>query len=149
MLTDGRWPAAGATAEVVIDHGLSSEEGIELGDTMSVATRGGVFALEVVGYAIPTSRAPYPIWDTARVFVAPATVDLLGGGSPGYYFAGYRLDDRERTASFMEWVAITMRATPPPIFSGRSWVSIRDGIQEENQGATLFLGAFAGFTLLA
>ena len=153
VLTEGRWPADAAagngTLEATIDPGLARELDLALGETISVATQGGVFNLKVVGLALPTSRAPYPVWSTSRVFVTPAGIDTLGGGEPGYWVAGYRLDDAQRAEAFMRGVSITMRATPPQFFAGRSWLAIRNGIQEENQGGALLLGTFAGFTLLA
>jgi putative ABC transport system permease protein len=152
VLTDGRWPSPardGAPIEATLDRGLGREFDLELGDTISVATRGGTFELAIVGFAIPTSRAPFPVWFTARIFVTPEDIDTLGGGRPGYFAGGYRLDDPMRADTFMRGVAQTVRAAPPPIFAGRSWLSVRDAIQEDNQGGTLLLGTFAGFTLLA
>lgn len=152
VLTDGRWPAdrvAGEPLEATIDRGLARELDLELGDTIRAAARGGSFELEVVGFAIPTSRAPFPVWFTTRIFVTPNAVDTLGGGRPGYWAAGYRLEDPMAAETFIRGVAQSLRAAPPPVLATRSWLSIRDGIQEENQGGALLLGTFAGFTLLA
>ena len=97
----GRWPAdvaAGtATLEAALDPGLARELDLALGDTISVATRGGVFELDVVGLIVPTSRVPYPVWSTAGVFVTPDAVDTLGGGAAAGVLqrdAGGRAGDR-------------------------------------------------------
>ncbi len=145
----GRWPAEGAAGtailEAALDPGLARELDLGLGDTISVATRGGVFELDVVGLIVPTSRVPYPVWSTAAVFVTSDALDTLGGGRPGHWVAGYRLDDPHRVDTFMQAVAISLRGAP----GGHSWLTIRDDLQEENQGATLLLGTFAIFTLFA
>ena len=66
----GRWPAdvaAGtATLEAALDPGLARELDLGLGDTISVATRGGVFDLDVVGLIVPTHTSSLPGMEHGR-----------------------------------------------------------------------------------
>jgi putative ABC transport system permease protein len=143
VITSGRWPHPGSNEEAVIDRGLAARARLSVGDSIEVAARGGTSRLTVVGLVIPTSRAPYPVWDLARVFVANQRLTELGGGSPGYFAAGYVLRSREQAPDFVA----SVRQQYGGQVNGRAWQEIRDSVVEENDATFILLGVFAGFAL--
>jgi ABC-type lipoprotein release transport system permease subunit len=136
VMTSGRWPAAGDSREAVLDPGLARDAQVGIGDAILVATPAGIYELTVVGLAIPTSRAPFPVWDHARIFVSPESVALFNGGEPAYFAAGFRLDDPALVPQFLRGVAVAYGQSAP---GARAWTDIRDSIANENE-ETFILG---------
>jgi putative ABC transport system permease protein len=142
VVTHGRWLEPGAEDEAVLDRGVAFDAGIEVGDTIEVSARGGTGELTVVGLVIPTSRAPFPVWDPARIFVTEDRLIELGGGSPAYFAAGFILADPEAAPQFVDSALSEYRE-----IGGRPWQLIRDDVVEENDAMFILLGVFATFAL--
>lgn len=145
LIVEGRWPEEGSN-QAVIDRGFAQAEELAIGDEIRVTASGGVTALQIVGLHVPTNLAPYPVWTTSSVFVSPDLVADLGGGAPAYYSAGYELLDPDRSAAFVQTLAIRFRDSPP---SMRDWQEVRAVVIEENEETFFLLGSFAFFALLA
>jgi len=143
VITSGRWLEPGADDEAVLDRGLAADAGLEVGDSIEVAAKGGTSELTIVGLVVPTSRAPYPVWEYARVFVTEKRLVELGGGSADYYAAGYVLRDRDAAPEFVASVLQRYRNQA----GGRAWQEIRDSVVEENDATFILLGVFATFAL--
>jgi putative ABC transport system permease protein len=142
VVTHGRWLEPGSDDEAVLDRGVAFDAGIEVGDTIEVSARGGTGELTVVGLVIPTSRAPFPVWDTARIFVTEDRLIELGGGSQAYFAGGFILDDPEAAPQFVNSVLTEYRE-----IGGRPWQLIRDDVVEENDAMFILMGVFATFAL--
>lgn len=142
-ITSGRWLRPGANGEAVVDRGLAAKAGLSVGDSIEVAARGGTSRLTIVGLVIPTSRAPYPVWDLARVFVTDQRLTELSGGSPGYFAAGYVLQSPEQAPAFV--ASVTQQYGGQ--VAGRAWQEIRASVVEEDDATFILLGVFAGFAL--
>ena len=147
VLTDGRWPASAGGLEAVIDRGMASEAGLEIGDDITVSAQGGTAELSVVGLVIPTSRPPYPIAEYVRVFVSTVTLEQLAGGAAPYHALGVRLEEPHDVAEF---VSSVRDAYGPDAGIGiRTWIGIRDTIAEEQSEVWVLLGVFSFFVLVA
>ncbi|MFQ5380612.1 MAG: ABC transporter permease, partial [Dehalococcoidia bacterium] len=116
--------------------------GLDVGDSIRVAARGGSAELTVSGLVVPTSRAPYPLWDHARVFVSEDQLQTLAGGEAAYWAGGFALEDPD---SAPEFVSKALRL--PGEANARSWQVIRDSIVDENDATYIILGVFATFAL--
>lgn len=143
VITSGRWLEPGADDEAVLDRGVAADAGLRVGDSIEVSATGGTAKLTVVGLVIPTSRAPYPLWELARIFVTEDRLLDLGGGSPGYYASGYILKSPDNAPEF---VSSVLRRYGDQI-GGRDWKFIRDRVVEENDATFILLGVFATFAL--
>lgn len=143
VITSGRWLEPGADDEAVLDRGVAADAGLRVGDSIEVSASGGTAKLTVVGLVIPTSRAPYPLWELARIFVTENRLLELGGGSPGYYASGYILKSPDSAPEFLSSV---LRQYKDQI-GGRNWKFIRDRVVEENDATFILLGVFATFAL--
>jgi putative ABC transport system permease protein len=142
VVTHGRWLEPGADDEAVLDRGVAFDAGIEVGDTIEVSARGGTGELTVVGLVIPTSRAPFPVWETARIFVTKNRLIELGGGSSAYFAAGFVLDNPDAAPLFVDSVLGGYRNS-----GGRPWQLIRDDVVEENDAIFILMSVFATFAL--
>lgn len=147
VLTAGRWPSEDSDSDAVIDRGMASEAGLDIGDHFTVSARGGTAELQVVGLVIPTSRTPYPIDQYVRVFVSSSTLNLLAGGTPPYYAMGVRIQQPLRVDEFVSAVK-EARGTQEGI-GIRTWTRIRDTIADEQSEVPILLGVFSAFVLVA
>lgn len=147
IIVDGRW-LAGA-GEAVIDSGLAGAAGIRVGDQIVVAGPGATAALTVVGTAVITVRAPYPLWDPALVFVDGQSLDALAGGAASRFALGLRL----RNAAATDFAAMQIfaggGAGPGGDMSVLRSTTIREVVAEELTGHIMVLQTFGGFALVA
>ena len=67
----------GREGEVVIDRGVATEWGIEVGDEMQVGRLGGV---RVAGIVVSPENVAYPLSSVPHVYVADAWIRRLAGG---------------------------------------------------------------------
>ncbi len=141
VITRGRWPGAG-TAEAALDAGVARDAGLEIGDAIRVAARGGSVELTIAGLVVPTSRAPYPVWDHARIFVSEDELLALAGGEAAYFAGGFVLEEPDSAPQF---ASQAMRL--PGGANARAWQVIRDSVVEENDATYIILGVFATFAL--
>ncbi len=144
-IVEGRWLDPGTPNEIVIDKGLAHEADLEVGDVARVATARGPMELRVVGIGVHLTRAPYPNWDPADVFVSEATRAAFGTESDQPPVVGVRLHDRGTVEAFTQR-AIGVTGGPAGAIT---WTSIRDSFAEENEPTIIVLRVFAAFGLLA
>jgi putative ABC transport system permease protein len=146
LVRDGRW-LSGAGREIVLDRTLASEEGIEVGEQVQIPVGGELIALDVVGLAVDTSRGPYPDWDTTKAWVSTETLGIFAPPQEwGPQFA-VRLSDPEATDAFTN--AANALYPEEAGFGTDDWHEVRNDVGLWNTIATIFLGVFAFFALLA
>jgi putative ABC transport system permease protein len=150
VVTDGRWLSAGGRDEIVIDRGAARLLGLEVGQRIDLLTPSGPRPFTIVGFAVPTGRAPAPINDPAFAFVLPETLQALEpqavfGSSVEYQLrAGIRLRNPEGAGAFL-------RSAQPALiaFESRRWPDVRQNLSEANQFDVIFLNVFSLFALAA
>ena len=76
LLRDGRWVRPGAADEAVVDRALALDEGIGVGDRLTLRQAGRTVPVTVVGQAVNLRDTFYPDGD-ATVWLDPAGYDAL------------------------------------------------------------------------
>jgi len=76
LLRDGRWVRPGAADEAVVDRALALDEGIGVGDRLTLRQAGRTLPVTVVGQAVNLRDTFYPDGD-ATVWLDPAGYDAL------------------------------------------------------------------------
>jgi putative ABC transport system permease protein len=76
LLRDGRWVRPGAADEAVVDRALALDEGIRVGDRLTLRQAGRTLPVTVVGQAVNLRDTFYPDGD-ATVWLDPAGYDAL------------------------------------------------------------------------
>ncbi len=149
VVTDGRWLSAGGAGEIVVDRGAARLLKLRVGQNVEILTPGGPQTFTVVGFAVPTGRAPAPINDPAFAYVLPQALSRLEpnavfGASPQFPLrTGVRLRDPNALPAFFQQA----RVLGP--FDIRTWTDIRQNITESNQFDVIFLNVFSFFALVA
>ena len=80
LLRAGRWVRAGATDEAVVDRAFALDEGIGIGDRLTLHQAGRAVRVTVVGQAINLRDTFYPDGD-ATVWLDPAAFGALAPGA--------------------------------------------------------------------
>ncbi len=132
---------------MVVDPGLASEAGINVGDEVELATDAGLVIFEVVGIAASTGRAPYPIWDPAAVYVTPLAFDGIAVGSTHSPALAVRLADPYGARAVI--VDVNSGSGGMLIRGQSGWESISAAIREEARLKVIVLSTFSVFALLA
>jgi putative ABC transport system permease protein len=142
QVIEGRWLADDAD-EIVLDSGLAREAGLGIGDRIDVSTGGGPRRFEVVGIAAGLSRAPYPIWDPAAVYVTPDTLASFAPDTQLDPILGVRLVDGDSTQQLLD----SFRGVGT--ISLIRWQEIRSSFNEDALLTIIVLSSFAVFALIA
>lgn len=145
-LVDGRWLRG--PGEAVLDAGLASRARIAIGDQISLSGPGRSVTVTVVGTAVVTMRAPYPIWDPAVAFVEETDIAMLRGTRAERFAVGLRLRDGARTDDVVTMLTQGMRQSTGQVAIGR-WTAIREAVEDELVGSVMVLQTFGGFALVA
>jgi putative ABC transport system permease protein len=151
VVTDGRWLNPGANDEVVVDKGAARLLNFRIGQKVDLLTANGPRPLTIVGFAVPTGRAPAPINDPAYVFVLPQTLQSI---EPGAVFGtsfdyGLRAGIKVRDAAAFDRLFGDLQNLGFTAFSLRTASNVRDNIRESNQFDVIFLNVFSIFALIA
>ena len=142
LLVEGRWPLMGALDEIVIGTGLMRETDLAVGDAIEVSAPAAAGQFTIVGVAMHTSRAPYPTWDTAGVFVSAAALEVLAGERI-FFARGVRLEDPNAVLAFVSSVSANRGG-----LGATDWLQVRDDIAEDGEAAWITLAAMSVFVLL-
>ena len=78
LLRDGRWAGPGTDDEIVIDRAFGLEEGIDVGDAISLSTPTGSRSFTVVGRAVDFVDCFYPNCTPVTTWLEPAGFATLG-----------------------------------------------------------------------
>lgn len=150
VVTNGRWLSAGGRDEIVLDRGAAQRLGLEVGQSIELLTPEGSRTFTVVGFAVPTGRAPAPIDDPAFVFMLPETLaslepDTVFGTIPEASLrVSVRLVDSANTMGFAEQLGSRLLGA-----NIRTWVGVRQSLEDANQFDVIFLNVFSIFALVA
>jgi putative ABC transport system permease protein len=140
LLRDGRWVAAGAADEIVIDRAFGIEEGIDPGDQVAVATAEGRQPFTVVGRAIDLIDCFYPGCDPVTMWVDPAGFERLDVATTDTSFL--RLRDPAGDERFVAQLGGSAVGT-------QGWTDTRDDTLSTYEIFGAFLGAFGVFVMIA
>lgn len=80
LLREGRWVRPGAAREAVVDRAFALDEGIAVGDRLTLRQGGRTLAVTVVGQAVNLRDTFYPDGD-ATVWLDPAGFEALAPGA--------------------------------------------------------------------
>jgi putative ABC transport system permease protein len=147
-LLAGRWPAPGATNEVVVEQSLVAEGVTGIGEELAIDRPGGAepVTLEVVGAAIDLADCFWPTCDPLRAFAHPELLDELGWGSgddPGTFLASFRLVDPDQAmGAHGRYLGDAELGV-----GGNAWPDTRDDILVIGGVFSALLGGFGIFLL--
>ena len=128
LLRDGRW--AERPGEVVLDRAFGLEEGVHLGDTVTIDGPSGPVPFTVTGRAVDLVDCLYPGCQPAPAWLTPAGFSTLAGDD--VTLAVYlRLHDVVQTNAFVADLARQGVGT-------MDWIDTRDDVL----GATALFGGF-------
>jgi putative ABC transport system permease protein len=149
VLTDGRWLSSSGANEIVIDRGAARRLDIRVGQQVDLLTPSGPRPFTVVGFAVPTSRAPAPINDPAWGYVLPETLQRL---EPNAVF-GASLEHRLHAGVQLEpGATFDLRRGGGSIaerFGVQTAENVKANIKEANTFDVIFLNVFSVFALFA
>lgn len=149
VVTDGRWLSGTSANEIVIDRGAARRLDLEVGQQVNLLTPAGPQPFTLVGFAVPTGRAPAPIDNPAFAFVLPETLQRL---EPSAVF-GASLIHRLRIGVQLDPNApFDLRRQSGLIsgpFDARAAADVRANIEEANTFDVIFLNVFSLFALFA
>jgi putative ABC transport system permease protein len=151
VVTDGHWLSASGTDEIVIDRGAALILKLEIGQRIEMLTPNGTRTFTVIGFAVPTGRAPAPLSEPAFAFVLPETLQRIEpaavfGTSLQYTLRlGVQLQDASTAGQFFA----EARAAIGGPFGLVSWQSVREILKEANTFDVIFLSVFSFFALFA
>ncbi|MAG35339.1 MAG: hypothetical protein CL878_03695 [Dehalococcoidia bacterium] len=148
MIAAGRWLAAGATGEIVLDLGLTQRRDIAVGERVEVLTDRGTQTLHVVGLAVLADRAPYPVWDPAVGFVLPATLSRFEPDTDAWSWRlGVQLAEPDATQPFLDRARALYPEGEAP--GALTWQQVRGAITQSTFFDVLLLTVFGVFALVA
>ena len=140
LLRDGRWTAAGAADELVLDRAVGLDEGIDVGDQVAIATPNGLRPFTVVGRAVELIDCFYPSCTPVTVWLDPAGFDRLDVETVSSLFL--RLRDPDATDRFIA----SLNAYP---VGTQGWSDTREDAVSIYEIFGSFLGAFGVFVMIA
>ncbi|MFC4784410.1 FtsX-like permease family protein [Nocardioides sp. MAHUQ-72] len=139
LLRDGRWGSEGAADEAVVDRAFALDEGISLGDRLTLRQGGRSVTVTVVGQAINLRDTFYPDGD-ATVWLDPAGFDALAPGA-GERTVFLRLHDPDAAEAFVSDVSGSVGTS--------DWRDTRTDVLRAGSVFATFLRALGGFVMVA
>jgi|GEM_PF-621667 len=148
LIDRGRWLAADATDDIVLERSFADEVGIDVGDEVQFKVGDELRTLTVVGIAIDTGRGAYPDWKPGHAWVRS---DTLGQLVPDESQLGSAIFVRLNEPDDVEAMLSALRSVP--ISDGPvhiiDWKSAQEDLNEWNEINSVFLGVFSAFALVA
>ncbi len=139
----GRWTTA--PDEVVLDHSLSSDLGIDIGDELTLQLAETQVTYAVVGTAVGLTDCFYPQCEPGRVWVTESGLDRFDAASSVYSVGYLRFADAAEADPFVEQQAA---AGTDGIEGTNSWVDTRGDFLILDTVFGSFVAAFGGFVLV-
>lgn len=140
LLRDGRWAGAGAGDEIVVDRAFGLDEGIEVGDRITLVTPDGPRPFTIVGRAIDLIDCLYPNCAPPTAWVDPAGFARIDVATTQSVFL--RLHDPDAADRFVAALGDLEVGT-------QSWIDTRDDALSVYEIFGAFLGAFGVFVMVA
>ena len=149
VLTSGRWLHSGAAGagEIVLDHSLARHFGLRVGTVVTLQDPGGgVHGLHLVGIATSSDHAPYPA-SGGHAYVRPETLAALASAGANATEVLVRLADPSAVRAFRIRAADIV--PPGQLWGQADWQAIRSDVNNQAHQASVVLGVFGLFALLA
>jgi putative ABC transport system permease protein len=144
LLRDGRWAAAGATDELVIDRAYGLERGIEVGERVTLNQAGREVPFVVVGRALDLVDCFYPLCDPIPAWADPAGFARLSDTDAyGAVFA--RVRDPQAVSALVTDLEDRFGAD----ISSNDWLDTRDDALILSGFFGAFLAGFGVFVMVA
>ena len=140
LLRDGRWARSGASDEVVIDRAFGIDAGIDVGDTIAIATPAGPRTFVVAGRAIDLIDCFYPNCTPVTAWLDPAGFERIDVDYGLSVFV--RLHDPQAVDQFIARLGEYGLGT-------QGWLDTRDDTLSVYEIFGAFLGAFGVFVMIA
>jgi putative ABC transport system permease protein len=138
----GRW--ATAADEVVLDHSVGVDLGIDVGDDITVRVDGNETTLRVVGTAVNFTDCFYPQCDPGRAWVTPDGLARVGAPDRTVAQGWLRFEDPAEADPFVQRIAASgvegIRGT-------ESWLDTRGDFLAFDRIFGSFVAAFGVFVL--
>jgi putative ABC transport system permease protein len=142
-MRSGRWAAD--AAEVVLDHSLSVDLGIEVGDPLTLRLAAREVTFTVVGTAVNLTDCFYPQCDPGRTWVTQEGLDRFGAADLRYGVGFLRFADPSTADAFVErQAAIGVEG----IGGSDSWLDTRGDFLTLDEVFGSFVVAFGVFVLV-
>ncbi len=139
LLREGRWVRAGSRDEAVVDRAFALDQGIDLGDRLTLRQRGRTLTVTVVGQAVNLRDTFYPDGD-ATVWLDPAGFEALTpGGAARTMFL--RLGDPDAVESFVSDVS--------GVVGTNDWLDTRTDVLRAGSIFGTFLRVLGIFVMVA
>ena len=150
IITSGRWRGPGGDREIVLDHGLARDRGIEIGDRLEILRGGGSETFEVVGLAVVAGLSyPHTYSDStpyASAYVLPSVLETMEPDRSKWVWRyGVRIQDPEAAGQFARDIWWTYPEDQKPSFT--TWQAERDDLNEVVRLYAVFIGLFGLFAV--
>jgi putative ABC transport system permease protein len=142
-IRSGRWAAS--DTEIVLDHSVSVDLGLDVGDelTLRLADREATFS--IVGTAVNLTDCFYPQCDPGRTWVTRAGLERFGADDLRYSVGYLRFEDPSMADAFVERQAA---AGVEGIGGSDSWLDTRGDFLTLDEVFGSFVVAFGVFVLV-
>jgi putative ABC transport system permease protein len=142
-IRSGRWAAA--PDEIVLDHSVSADLGIDVGDPITLRLAGRDLTFSVVGTAVNFTDCFYPQCEPGRTWVTEAGLERFAPGDAAYSVGYLRFDDPASADPFVERQAT---AGVEGIRGTDSWLDTRGDFLSLDRVFGSFVAAFGVFVLV-
>ncbi len=139
----GRWAAS--VDEIVLDYSLSTDLGIDVGDSITLRLAGREVMFSVVGTAVNFTDCLYPQCEPGRTWVTPAGLGRFAADDRVYSVGYLRFDDPAAADPFVEEQAAT---GVEGIDGTDSWLDTRGDFLTLDRVFGSFVAAFGAFVLV-
>ena len=139
-MRSGRW--ASASDEIVLDHSVSVDLAIDVGDTVTLRLAERDLTFSVVGTAVNFTDCFYPQCDPGRTWVTRSGLARFAAGDRVYAVGYLRFDDPAAADSFVERQAA---AGVEGIRGTDSWLDTRGDFLTLDRVFGAFIAAFVVF----
>ncbi len=142
-IRSGRWAAA--PDEIVLDHSVSVDLAIDIGDPITLRLGERDLTFSVVGTAVNFTDCFYPQCEPGRTWVTEAGLERLAPGDTAYSVGYLRFDDPASADPFVERQAA---AGVEGIRGTDSWLDTRGDFLTLDRVFGSFVAAFGVFVLV-
>jgi putative ABC transport system permease protein len=142
-IRSGRWAAA--ADEIVLDHSVSVDLAIDVGDQITLRLAGRDLTFTVVGTAVNFTDCFYPQCEPGRTWVTEAGLERLAPSDTTYSVGYLRFDDPASADPFVERQAA---AGIEGISGTDSWLDTRGDFLTLDRVFGSFVAAFGVFVLV-
>ena len=145
ILRSGRWPAATAVDEIVLDHSLASAEAMGVGDQVTVERGGRTHVMRVVGTALDFTDCFVPDCSPSRSYVSESAFGSIAGPPS----IGSRFLVRVSDLRLAPQIEAAIREKFGEEVGSNTWPDTRSDLLQRDAAFGSFLQGFGLFSLVA